>query len=69
MVTVICGIKKSLPCTEVLGFIACRVISKVIGIGAVDCSWGDVKQLIWEISSTSSDVSENQSIVYTSACI
>ena len=37
--------KYSHPCTKVLGFVACTVTSKVIGIGAVECSWGDVKTI------------------------
>ena len=62
--------KYSLPCTKVLGFVAHRVTSKVIGIGAVECSWGDVKTIKYgKRSAISSDVSEKQSIVYTSACI
>ena len=37
--------KYSLPFTKVLGFVACIVISKVLGIGAADRSWGDVKKI------------------------
>ena len=37
--------KNSLPCTKVLGFVACRFTSKVLGFGASESSWGDVKQL------------------------
>ena len=37
--------KYSLPFTKVLGFVACRVTSKVLGIGAADRSWGDVKTI------------------------
>jgi hypothetical protein len=29
-----------------LGFTACCVASKILGIGAVEWSWGDVKQII-----------------------
>ena len=62
--------KHSLPFTKVLGFVACRVTSKVLGIGASERSWGDVKTIkSGKISDISSDVSEKQSIVYTSACI
>ena len=62
--------KYSLPFTKVLGFFACRVISKVLGVGAAERSWGDVKTIkSGKISAISSDVSEKQSIVYTSACI
>ena len=62
--------KYSLPCTKVLGFFACRVASKVLGIGAVERSWSDTKTIkSGEISAISSDLSEKQSIIYTSACI
>ena len=61
--------KYSLPCTKVLGFFAWRVISKDLGIGAAECSWVDVNTIKFgERSAISSDVSEKQSIVYTSAC-
>jgi hypothetical protein len=35
----------SLKVTTVLGYVACRATSKVLGIGAAERSWGDVKQL------------------------
>ena len=35
----------SLPCTKVLGFVAYRVTSKVIGIGAAESYWGDVRTI------------------------
>ena len=35
----------SLPLTKVLGFVACKVTSKVIGIVAKERSWGDVKKI------------------------
>ena len=62
--------KYSLPFTMVLGFVACRVTSKVLGIGAADRSWGDVRKIKYgKRSAIRSDVSEKQSIVYTSTCI
>ena len=62
--------KYSLPFTKVLGFVACRVTSKVIGIFAADRSWGDVKIIEYgKRYAIISDVSEKQSIVYTPACI
>ena len=62
--------KYSLPCTKVLGFVACRVTSKVLGIGAVERYWCDVKIIkSGKIYAIRNDVSEKQSIVYTSACI
>ena len=62
--------KYSLPFTNVLDFVACRVTSKVLGIGAAERSWDEVKTIKYgKISDISSDVSEKQGIVYTSACI
>ena len=62
--------KYSLPCTKVIGFVACIGTSKVLGIGAAERSWGDVKTIKYgKISVISSDVSEKKSIVYTFACI
>ena len=39
----LCHQKYSLPFTKV--FFACRVTSKVLGIGAAESSWGDVKTI------------------------
>ena len=62
--------KYSLPFTKVIGFVACRVTSKVLGIGATESSWGDVKKIkSGKRSAISSYVSEKQSTGYTSACI
>ena len=62
--------KYSLPFTKVIDFVTYRVTSKVLGIGATERSWGDVKTIkSGKRSAISSDVSETQSIVYTSACI
>ena len=62
--------KYSLPFTKVLGFVACRVTSKVLDIGAAERSWGEVKTIkSRKRSGISSDVSEKQSIFYTSTCI
>ena len=62
--------KYSLPCTKVLGFVACRTTSKVIGIGAADRSWGGLKTIEYgKRSAISSDVSEKHRIFYTYACI
>ena len=58
--------KNSLPCTKVLCFVACRVTSKVLGIGAADRSWQNLKTIkSGKIFTTRSDVSQKQSIVYT----
>ena len=62
--------KYSLTSTKVLGFVACRVTSKIYWIGSAERSWGDVKTIkSGKRSTLGSDISENQSIVYTSACI
>ena len=66
----LCHQKYSLPCTKVLGFVACRVTSKVLGIGAAERSWGDIKIIkSGKRYDIRSDTSEKKSIVYTSACI
>ena len=70
MIIVIRGIKKSLPCTKVLGFEVCIFTSKVLGVGASDHYWVDLNTIIYyKRYDISSDVSEKQSIVYKSACI
>ena len=62
--------KYSLSCTKVLGFVACCVTSKILGIGSAESSWGDYKTTeSGKISAIVSDISEKQIIVYTSACI
>ena len=62
--------KYSLPCTKVIGFVACRFTSKILEIGAAESSWIDVKTIkSGKISAISIYVSEKQSIVYTSTCI
>ena len=66
----LCHQKYSLPCTNVLGFVACRVTSKVLVIGEVERSWGDVKTIKYgKRYAISSYVSEKQSIFYTSSCV
>lgn len=37
--------KNTLRFTEVLGKLACRVCSKILGIGSAERAWGDVKHL------------------------
>ena len=62
--------KYSLPPTIVLGFLACRVTSKILGIGFTERSWGNVKTIkSGKRSAPGSDISEKQSIVYIYACI
>jgi hypothetical protein len=53
-----------------LGFTACRVASKILGIGAAERSWGDVKRIIGDRRlSMSSKKIHQQSVIYTSNCI
>ena len=62
--------KCSLPCNKVLDFFCMQSHIKVLGIGEAERSLGDIKTIKPEKRSTiSSDVSEKQSIVYTSTCI
>ena len=71
MATSIFGIKNiHFLSPRFLGFFAFRVTSKVLGIGAAERSWGDVKTIKYgKRSAISSYVSEKQSIFNTSACI
>ena len=58
--------KYSLPCTMIIGFVACRGTSKVLGIGAAEHSWGDVNTIKYgKIYAIISDVLEKHGIVYT----
>ena len=60
--------KYSEPYTEVLGFVACRVCSKVLGIGMAERAWGDLKLVKGgRRSSMGSDSTEMRSVIYTSA--
>lgn len=62
--------KYSLPHTEVLGHVACRVTSKNLGIGAAERSWGGVKDIKFgKRSHLGTKNTEMQSILYTSARI
>ena len=59
MVTVICGIKNiHFLAPWLLVFLVCRFKSKVLGVGAKERSWGDVKTIkSGKRSAISSDVS------------
>ena len=66
----LCHQKYSLTFTKVLGFVAFRVTSKILGIWSAERSWGDFKTIkLGKISDPGSDIFDKQSIVYTSACI
>jgi len=57
--------KYSIPYTTVLGYVACRVTSKLCGIGPAERSWGGVKQIkTGQRSHLSSESTEKRSINY-----
>lgn len=58
----------SLPYTRVLGFVACRVTSKRLGIGSAERSWADVKQIKdGKRSNLGGSSLEKRAILFTSA--
>jgi len=58
----------SLPYTSVLGFVACRVTSKRLGVGSAERSWADVKQIKDGKRSNLGGTSlEKRAILFTSA--
>ena len=58
----------SLPYTNVLGFVACRVTSKRLGVGSAERSWADVKQIKDGKRSNLGGTSlEKRAILFTSA--
>ena len=62
--------KYSIPYTTVLGFVACRVTSKLCGIGPSERSWSAVKQIkTGQRSHLSGDSTEKRSIIYVSSKI
>jgi len=57
--------KYSLRSTKVLGFVACRVTSKLCGIGAAERCWGGVKQIkTGKRSHLSGESTEKRSIIF-----
>jgi hypothetical protein len=62
--------KYSIPYTTVLGYVACRVTSKLCGIGPAERSWGAVKQIkTGQRSHLSGELTEKRSIIYVSSKI
>ncbi len=58
----------SVPHTRVLGFVACRVCSKRLGIGAAERSWSDVKSIKCnKRSNLGGESLEKRAILYTTA--
>ena len=57
--------KYSIPCTEVLGFVACRVTLKVLGIFESERYWGDAKTIkSGKIYDIRCDISEKETIIF-----
>ena len=57
--------KYSLPYTVVLGFVGCRVTSKLCGIGPAERSWGGVKQIKDGVRShLGGESTEKRSVIY-----
>jgi hypothetical protein len=53
-----------------LGFVACRVTSKLLGIGSCERAWGDTKHLrSGKRCNLGAAKLEKQSVLYTAACI
>ena len=60
----------SYPYTKVLGYVACRVTSKLCGIGPAERSWGGVKQIKdGKRSHLSAESTEKRSILFVSSKI
>jgi hypothetical protein len=58
----------SLNYTVVLGFVACRVCSKTLGIGPCERSWGDFKNIkTGKRSHLSGESTEKRAIIYSTA--
>lgn len=60
----------TLPYTKILGKLACRVCSKILGIGSAERSWGDVKHnKIGKRTSLSGDAVKKQATIYGASCV
>lgn len=62
--------RNSFRYTEILGKLACRVTSKILGIGSAERSWGDVKHLKTnKRSHLSGDRTKKQATIYGAYCM
>ena len=63
--------QNSLPYTIVLGFVACRVCSKTLGIGPCERAWGDVKNIKTgkRAHLFSGETTEKRAILYSTALV
>ena len=62
--------KNSVPFTKVFGKFACRVCSKIVGMGSAERNWGDVKHLKTDKRShLSSEAVEKQATIFGASCL
>jgi hypothetical protein len=62
--------KNSVPFTKVLGKFACRVCSKIVGMGSAERNWGAVKHLKTDKRShLSSDAVQKQATIFGATCM
>mmetsp|Transcript_118603 Transcript_118603/g.232913 ORF Transcript_118603/g.232913 Transcript_118603/m.232913 type:complete len:602 (-) Transcript_118603:31-1836(-) len=62
--------KNSFFQTKILGKFACRVCSKIVGIGSAERNWGDVKHLkSMKRSHLSPEAVEKQATIYGASCM
>jgi hypothetical protein len=55
---------------QVLGYIACHVTSKILGMGAAERSWADVKQLKQgKRQGLKGESMKKQALIFSAACI
>ena len=60
----------SINSTQVLGWVACRVTSKILGIGSAERAWGAVKQLkSGKRGHLSGSNTKKQATIFAKACI
>ena len=62
--------KNSLPFTKIFGKFACRVCSKIVGMGSAERNWGDVKHLKTDKRAhMSSDAVQKQATIFGASCM
>jgi len=62
--------KNSLPFTKIFGRFACRVCSKIVGMGSAERNWGDVKHLKTDKRShMSSEAVQKQATIFGASCM
>lgn len=62
--------KNSIPFTKVFGKFACRVCSKIVGMGSAERNWGDVKHLKTDKRAhLSSEAVQKQATIFGASCM